>query len=181
MVGEGFKRADCKRNDRLVSWNIEGPQGPQGVQGSQGEPGVAGLAGPQGPIGLPGADGATGPQGTAGNDGAPGAQGPAGPPGSVGSIFADSNFYKVSTRVIFAPYTQRNIVAVCDEGRDDVILSGGYDTHGESILFRIDRTDVVPDYSSGNPAGQVTAHMWRPGVLDAHYPFTVFAWCLRVE
>ncbi len=33
----------CKRKERLVQWNITGPQGPAGVQGAQGEPGPSHL------------------------------------------------------------------------------------------------------------------------------------------
>lgn len=47
----------CKKNERSVHWNQQGPQGergPQGIQGaqgSQGEPGPQGTAGPPGPRG----------------------------------------------------------------------------------------------------------------------------------
>lgn len=41
----------CKRTQRRVSWNQQGPQGPQGLQGIQGPQGVEGA---QGPAGAPG-------------------------------------------------------------------------------------------------------------------------------
>lgn len=48
MVGEGFRRADCKNNETLVTWNVQGPKGDKGDQGEQGP------VGPQGPQGEPG-------------------------------------------------------------------------------------------------------------------------------
>lgn len=43
VIGEGFKRTDCKPGDTLLSWNTEGPTGPQGPQGLQGPAGAAGM------------------------------------------------------------------------------------------------------------------------------------------
>lgn len=60
------QKADCRRTERPISWN---------VRGAQGEPG------PQGPVGPAGADGAPGSSGV---DGAPGPAGPTGPPGPQG-------------------------------------------------------------------------------------------------
>jgi len=45
MIGDGFKRSDCLKNEKLISWNIVGPQGPKGDKGDPGP------AGPQGPAG----------------------------------------------------------------------------------------------------------------------------------
>jgi hypothetical protein len=36
MIGDGFKRADCLKNEKLISWNITGQQGPKGDKGDQG-------------------------------------------------------------------------------------------------------------------------------------------------
>jgi hypothetical protein len=47
----------CRRDEKRVSWNAEGPEGPQGPAGAQGLPGVPG---------VPGAQGVEGPQGPAG-------------------------------------------------------------------------------------------------------------------
>ena len=51
---------DCKSNDRLLQWNVAGPQGPAGAQGPQGPAGAQGPAGPTGPQGTAGLPGATG-------------------------------------------------------------------------------------------------------------------------
>jgi hypothetical protein len=48
MIGDGFKRADCLKNEKLISWNITGPQGPKGDKGDQGPIGLTGPQGPQG-------------------------------------------------------------------------------------------------------------------------------------
>lgn len=63
MIGEGFKRADCLRNEKLITWNITGPQGPRGDTGTQGPVGPKGDkgdTGEQGPIGLTGQQGPSG-------------------------------------------------------------------------------------------------------------------------
>lgn len=51
MIGEGFKRADCKDNEQLVSWNMQGPTGPKGDKGEPGPQGEKGDIGPRGPAG----------------------------------------------------------------------------------------------------------------------------------
>ena len=49
--------ANCKRGERAMRWNVEGPQGPPGAQGQ---------AGAQGPAGAQGATGGVGPAGPIG-------------------------------------------------------------------------------------------------------------------
>jgi Collagen triple helix repeat (20 copies) len=62
----------CRTPERLVTWNVVGPQGP------------AGPAGPAGPQGSAGQQGPAGAQGMRGERGEPGPAGPAGPPGAKG-------------------------------------------------------------------------------------------------
>lgn len=57
----------CRRGERPLSWNAQGPAGPPGTTG------------PAGPAGEPGPPGATGAPGPAGATGARGPTGPAGP------------------------------------------------------------------------------------------------------
>ena len=100
--GKGFLRvvrdaSDCRRNERIVTWNERGPAGaqgpagpagapgPAGLQGPKGDTGAAGAAGPAGPIGPAGAAGAAGQAGPVGPAGPAGAQGPAGPQGPAGA------------------------------------------------------------------------------------------------
>lgn len=59
----------CKKDERLVTWSVRGPQGDTGPAGPQGAQGVAG---PQGAQGAKGDTGDTGPQGPAGTGGTSG-------------------------------------------------------------------------------------------------------------
>jgi len=70
------ERADCRRTERPVSWNVRGPQG---------EPGPAGPVGPAGADGAPGANGVDGAPGPAGPPGPQGERGPQGPKGDPGT------------------------------------------------------------------------------------------------
>ena len=78
IVSEASK---CRRHERVLTWNV---QGPPGSAGAAGPIGPAGPMGPMGPMGPAGPRGAEGPEGTPGADGAQGAVGPAGPPGAAG-------------------------------------------------------------------------------------------------
>ena len=42
FIGDGFKRAVCKKNEKLISWDAEGPQGQQGEKGDKGDPATHG-------------------------------------------------------------------------------------------------------------------------------------------
>jgi hypothetical protein len=53
----------CHRGERLVTWNIVGPQGPSGPEGPSGQPGPPGPAGAAGPAGAQGEPGEQGPPG----------------------------------------------------------------------------------------------------------------------
>jgi hypothetical protein len=74
--------AACRRGEKPLSWNAQGPAGPRGASGPTGPAGAigpAGLAGAAGPKGDTGARGATGAAGAAGAAGPAGPQGPPGP------------------------------------------------------------------------------------------------------
>ena len=78
----------CRRSERSISWNVEGPAGAPGVAGApgaKGADGAAGAAGPAGPKGADGTNGAPGPTGPKGADGTNGAPGPTGPKGADGT------------------------------------------------------------------------------------------------
>jgi len=81
IVAQG---AACRTPERLVTWNVVGPQGPPGPAGPAGALGPLGPQGPAGPAGALGPPGPQGPAGPAGALGPPGPQGPAGPPGPPG-------------------------------------------------------------------------------------------------
>jgi hypothetical protein len=69
---------ECRSEERLLQWNVQGPAGANGLPGARGAAGATGAAGPTGPQGIAGVEGPAGPAG------APGAQGPAGPSGPQG-------------------------------------------------------------------------------------------------
>src|SRR5262249_54024485 len=62
--------SSCRSNERVISWNVQGPAG------SPGPAGATGPAGPPGPAGAPGPEGPPGETGPAGLDGPPGPMGP---------------------------------------------------------------------------------------------------------
>jgi hypothetical protein len=72
------QKADCRRTERPISWNVrgaqgepgpQGPVGPAGADGAPGSSGVDGAPGPAGPTGQPGPQGERGPQGPKGDPG----------------------------------------------------------------------------------------------------------------
>src|SRR6478736_6517080 len=65
---------ECKKNERALDWNAQGPTGPQGPKGDTG------------------ATGATGPQGPKGDTGPTGPQGPAGDPGLANQTCPPNTF-----------------------------------------------------------------------------------------
>jgi len=48
LIGDGFRRDECRRNETAVSWNTEGEKGETGEDGEQGEKGDTGEAGADG-------------------------------------------------------------------------------------------------------------------------------------
>ncbi len=60
VIGEDFRRSECKKNDSLLSWNtagIQGPRGETGLQGPKGDTGPQGEVGDNGPMGQQGPKG----------------------------------------------------------------------------------------------------------------------------
>jgi hypothetical protein len=45
MVGDGFAKTQCAKNEKLISWNVSGAQGPQGEKGDKGDKGEPGEEG----------------------------------------------------------------------------------------------------------------------------------------
>ena len=153
VIGEGFRRADCRSNDQLLSWNVggvSGPQGPAGEQGPAGNDGAPGAPGPQGEQGIPG------PQGPTGNSGAPGATGPTGPQGPAGSLDTLNTYYRLSDEVSVLQNQPQHVEASCDTG--DLVLSGGH--------IATPYLDIISSYPIPNlpaPAWTVTAFKTTAG------------------
>jgi len=110
-------KAECRRRERFLTWNAEGPAGPAGPPGPVGQTGATGptgqtgAAGPKGETGAAGPAGPGGPQGPAGEDGADGPagpageRGPAGPPGLSGVLEATRGFGPVNFEAFQASLT----------------------------------------------------------------------------
>src|SRR4051794_31320197 len=66
--GKGLMRlaSKCRRGERRISWNVQGPAGPAGVTGAPGSQGNAGAPGEPGTPGAPGGPGTPGTPGAAG-------------------------------------------------------------------------------------------------------------------
>ena len=57
--------ADCKKGEKALDWNAQGPTGPTGPTGDTGATGPTGPTGPNGDTGATGPTGPTGPRGPA--------------------------------------------------------------------------------------------------------------------
>ncbi len=115
--GKGFLRVvrdalNCRRGERVVMWNQNGPAGPAGPQGP------AGPAGAQGEKGDPGERGPAGPAGSAGSVGAQGPAGPTGPAGPADAASLDALDGSACTRfdgsvgVVDVVVTAANLVEI---------------------------------------------------------------------
>jgi hypothetical protein len=156
VIGDGFRRSECRGTDQLISWNTEGVPGPQGPAGADGANGADGAQGPQGEQGPAGADGA---------DGAQGPQGPQGPAGTGGGTL--NTYQRTATNPSIPPSDVALIDAQCDAG--DRIISGGF-TLGNPKL------QVVESHANlGAPQA------WRVGIYNSHalldHAASVFALC----
>lgn len=131
LIGESFRKADCRSNEQLLSWNIAGPQGPQGV------PGVAGQAGPQGE---------TGPLGPAGVQGPPGPTGPQGPAGTSAGSIGKSRVYQKFAGGTFDRAGIFSLVLACD-AQNDILLTSDYFL-AYSATFIIDNVEHVERFEA---------------------------------
>jgi len=80
--------ASCRRNERPLVWNAQGPAGPAGPAGAVGQAGPTGPTGAPGPAGTAGVKGDAGARGATGSAGPVGRTGPTGPQGPAGSALS---------------------------------------------------------------------------------------------
>ncbi|MDO8572720.1 MAG: hypothetical protein Q7S11_03045 [bacterium] len=165
MIGEGFKRADCKDNDQPISWNVTGPQGPQGIPGVAGPVGAQGQTGPQGPAGVNGLPGADGAQGLQGPVGPQGIQGPTGT--STGSLVNKSRVYikRGGGTGIYIPFTPHHLEVFCDSPNDIMLTS-------RPVFFGAGSVEVMENYHNFNPLGTdswVLDFSWQTSAPWAYY------------
>ena len=81
VIGSGFRKVDCKPNDRIIDFGLSGSNGPTGAIGAMGVTGPVGTTGATGVVGEPGPTGPTGATGLQGIQGLSGDVGPTGPSG----------------------------------------------------------------------------------------------------
>jgi hypothetical protein len=132
--------AACRRGERALAWNVQGPAGSPGPVGPMGPAGPAGSAGPVGPAGPAGPVGAQGPAGAAGP------RGPKGDAGSALSSLETLNGLSCSAAgtagsVSLAYDSERNAVLTC------VATGGG---GGADAALRINEFSVGTTASLGD-------------------------------
>ncbi len=174
VVGQGFKKADCKNNDKLLDWNF-GTTGPQGPKGDTGPQGPSGNDGTNGIDGINGINGTNGTNGTDGKDGAQGAQGVQGNPGIDGTSGAStggfSGWQKI-TDSLTSTESAKTVTVTCPGIKK--ILSGGHNAvnnSGESRLY----------YNQSNYApadNQWTSSVFKSG--STNWTLNVYAICASV-
>lgn len=151
VIGEGFRRADCRGNDQLLGWNVGGVPGPQGPAGVPGPQGIPGPMGPQGPQGIPGTGGAS---------------------------LDRANVYKVTSSVVIESGMLGYALVACGDS-NDVLLSGGYEaSFFDMDIYRNEPLPYFPEQSwtvSARNSTDLEAHTPRPGTLTAS------ALCYRVD
>ncbi len=145
FIGEGFRRTDCRAQDKLLSWNIQGIPGTQGTQGADGAIGPKGDTGAVGPQGGAGAQGQVGPMGLQGPAGAQGAQGVQGIQGLTGAPGIPGTGTGGNMVVFLRPSAWVSVPAIadalayCQEG--ETMVGGGYDVSGGGV--DITRASIV--------------------------------------
>jgi hypothetical protein len=137
VIGDGFRRSECRPADTLLSWGAAGAQGPAGADGAQGPQGPAGTGGANGEDGQPGAQGPAGADGQPGNQGEQGPQGLQGPQGPAGT--GAGQWVVVARPGTAVSLPGPSAFAVCQTG--EILLGGGYDASGTEV--HITATKIV--------------------------------------
>src|SRR4051812_7589584 len=160
--------ANCKRGERAVRWNVEGPQGPAGAQGPAGDKGTTGSGGPGGPVGPGGpmgSPGATGPAGGIGPGGAVGGAGPIGPAGPAGAQGATGPAGPAGARgpagTGITSLEDLNGVA-CHAGTQAGTVALSYDASGHAVL-----TCAAGGGGGGGESGPIKVNEFSTGVTSA--------------
>jgi Collagen triple helix repeat (20 copies) len=141
VVSAGKK---CKKSERALFWNQQGPQGSSSPQGASGSPGDNTPLAVKGPQGLKGPAGPKGDKGSKGDTGAKGAKGDTGPKGDPGAKGdkglkgdkGDSGLGQVTTRsksIVVPANNEESADVDCLPG--EVALGGGFFTN-EGVFVR---------------------------------------------
>lgn len=157
MIGEGFKVANCRNNDKLInidlSHGIQGPKGDTGEKGDKGDPGEVGQQGEQG------IQGEVGPQGLAGSNGADGRDG----------VDGVSEWQKVPGLMETSTSDDQTATATCPDGKK--VVGGGYLVTSENTSYY-----AKSSYPSSETTWTSTVH--RGGSGTASWGLTSFAICV---
>ena len=154
----------CRRNETLLTWNL---QGPKGDKGDKGDPGVAGPKGDPGPVGPKGDSGLAGPKGDPGGPGPRGVQGDRGekgdtgtPTGGVYGSLTSCTVTDFTGALVHVPGHAFNVITEASgRFRFDLMPSGVYDFVVERNLVVLatrpqvsvgTTLDLVPDISIDN-------------------------------
>lgn len=171
MIGQGFKVADCKNNDKLININLsQGTQGPKGDKGDTGNTGPQGEVGPQG---YPGADGANGIDGTDGLNGKDGIDGTNGTDGINGTNGV-SGWYKSEGPVIPTTGTDLTTSAKCPAGKK--VVGGGFITSNTVTYYNY---YTLNNYPSADD--EWTASIHRANGSHDDWSLKVYAICVTAN
>jgi collagen type I alpha len=150
--------ANCRRDERALQWNVQGPKGDPGSEGPAGPAGPAGTAGQTGaagPMGPAGAVGPAGPPGATGPAGAQGPQGPAGPQGATGAAGPQG-----PAGAGINSLEDLNGVA-CHAGGQAGTVAVSYDSSGNAVIA------CTPGGGGGGGSGPIKVNEFSTGVTSA--------------
>jgi hypothetical protein len=138
----------CRRHERALEWNKEGPAGATGAPGA---------VGPQGPAGLTGEAGPAGPRGE---------DGPAGPVGAPGI-----SGWEHRTEMVLVPAgISTSAVVRCTDGKQ--VFGGGYTTTGAGTTLVTESHPASTAFDQ-NPGWIV----WARNSAETDTFLTVYALC----
>jgi hypothetical protein len=159
--------SQCRPNEGVISWNVQGPEGPEGPMGPSGPEGPMGPSGPEGPMGPSGPEGPEGPMGPEGDEG------PAGPQGPAGIVSRAKQTLLTSATSVPAGAT---VAAQPSCGPNRVVTGGGYQTSAPDGTSGITVLESRPiPFVSLNQGWRVRIHNGTPSA------FTLTTWLVCVD
>jgi hypothetical protein len=195
IIGEGFKKIDCKNNDKIISIyqngqpgeqgvaGPAGPAGPKGDTGSDGAPGPVGEIGPVGPMGPKGdngLNGSIGPQGVTGIQGDRGLTGPIGPQGVQGEPGVNGTNGVSGWELVMGTASadiegQRTVTANCIDSKK--VIGGGYNAFDRSNSSEV---TILSNYPSDDHTWTVTGTIDGSTSGDESYSLQAYAICVNI-
>ena len=118
----------CRRGERAVSWNQQGPTGPPGSAGPAGSPGPVGSPGPAGPPGL------TGPPGPSSATSIGGSFVPLLGNTTVATIGVGAGAYAIAAKTIITDDAGDSVYVFCDLSVENPPDHDSIGNHGRNRL-----------------------------------------------